>query len=73
MTQPDGGDGGYGDGDRVDGDRVGGGGGYGGDGGDFLLFDDQHVRRVGNWGAVKRECVKAHYQPVLLLYELEST
>eukprot|EP01038_Epipyxis_sp_PR26KG_P012103 gene12103-16196_t len=38
----------------------------------FLLFDDQRVRSLGNWHAVKEECIKAHYQPVLLLYELEK-
>jgi len=38
----------------------------------FLLFDDKNVRFLGDWSAVKRECVKARYQPVLLLYEMET-
>lgn len=38
----------------------------------YLLFDDINVREIGNWNDVKEECVKSHYQPVLLLYELES-
>ena len=26
----------------------------------------------GNWSAVKKECIKSRYQPVLMLYELEN-
>jgi hypothetical protein len=32
----------------------------------------RYGRCLGNWNAVKAECVKANYQPVLLLYELEN-
>ena len=39
----------------------------------FLLFDDQKVRRLGGWDEVKRECLRSFYQPVLLLYELENS
>ena len=39
----------------------------------FLLFDDQKVRVIGDWNAVKEECIKSKYQPVLLLYELNKT
>jgi hypothetical protein len=38
----------------------------------FLLFDDHNIRVLGNWESVKLECFKAHYQPVLLLYEIEN-
>jgi hypothetical protein len=38
----------------------------------FLLFDDQRVRPIGNWADVIDLCVKALYQPVLLIYELED-
>ena len=38
----------------------------------FLLFDDSRVRIIGNWVNVKSEAVKAHYQPVLLLFELKT-
>jgi hypothetical protein len=37
----------------------------------YMLFDDARIRPIGNWEAVKEECIKANYQPVLLLYELE--
>ena len=39
--------------------------------GDFILFDDQNIRKIGNWTNVKEECIKSRYQPVLLLYELQ--
>jgi hypothetical protein len=39
----------------------------------YLLFDDQTVRRLGGWDEVKRECLRSFYQPVLLLYELENS
>ena len=39
----------------------------------YLLFDDQNIRVIGDWAAVQELCVKALYQPVLLLYELERT
>ena len=39
----------------------------------FLLFDDQNIKVIGDWAAVKDKCVKSLYQPVLLLYELDST
>mmetsp|Transcript_17164 Transcript_17164/g.28704 ORF Transcript_17164/g.28704 Transcript_17164/m.28704 type:complete len:455 (+) Transcript_17164:177-1541(+) len=35
----------------------------------YMLFDDSHIRRLGRWEDVKEECVRARYQPVLLLYE----
>ena len=38
---------------------------------EFLLFDDQNIRKIGNWDDVKALCVKSHYQPVTLLYEIE--
>lgn len=38
----------------------------------FLLFDDHTIKPIGDWDAVKAKCVKSHYQPVLLLYELEK-
>ena len=38
----------------------------------YLLFDDQSVKNIGSWEAVKEKCVKSCYQPVLLLYELEN-
>lgn len=38
----------------------------------FLLFDDHTIKTIGDWDAVKAKCVKSHYQPVLLLYELEK-
>lgn len=38
----------------------------------FLLFDDHTIKPIGDWNAVKDKCVKSHYQPVLLLYELEQ-
>jgi hypothetical protein len=38
----------------------------------FLLFDDQKIRPLGDWEAVKLECIKSRYQPVLLLYELDK-
>ena len=37
----------------------------------FLLFDDQNLRLLGDWNTVIQQCIKAHYQPVLLLYELD--
>jgi hypothetical protein len=39
--------------------------------GRFLLFDDKNIRVIGSWDDVREECVRSHYQPVLLLYELE--
>lgn len=39
---------------------------------EYLLFDDARIRRLGPWRKVKEECVKARYQPVLLLYERQS-
>lgn len=38
----------------------------------YLLFDDAHVRPLGDWATVKEECISARYQPVLLLYELQD-
>jgi hypothetical protein len=38
----------------------------------FLLFDDQKIRPLGGWEAVKKECIKSCYQPVILLYELKD-
>lgn len=38
----------------------------------FLLFDDAKIRSLGNWEQVKAECLRAHYQPVLLLYEKQN-
>lgn len=38
----------------------------------FLLFDDQNIRSIGSWSAVKKECIRGRYQPVLLLYEREN-
>ena len=38
----------------------------------YSLFDDAHIRHIGTWSAVKIECIKSHYQPVLLLYEREE-
>lgn len=38
----------------------------------FLLFDDNLVRVIGDWRAVRDEILKSHYQPVLLLYELRA-
>lgn len=36
----------------------------------FLLFDDSKIRPLGShWEEVMQECLKAKYQPVLLLYE----
>lgn len=40
---------------------------------EYLLFDDQTIKVIGDWEAVKDKCVKSCYQPVLLLYELETT
>ena len=38
----------------------------------YLLFDDSHIRVIGNWLDVVEEAVKARYQPVLLLFEQKS-
>lgn len=38
----------------------------------YFLFDDHRVRPIGSWGDVVKYCENSHYQPVLLLYELES-
>lgn len=37
----------------------------------YMLFDDSRIRRLGRWEDVKEECVRARYQPVLLLYETQ--
>ncbi|XP_019848851.1 PREDICTED: uncharacterized protein LOC100633619 isoform X1 [Amphimedon queenslandica] len=34
----------------------------------WIYFDDARVRKVGDWNEVKKECRKAHYQPLLLIY-----
>lgn len=39
---------------------------------EYLLFDDHNIKTIGDWEAVKQKCVMSCYQPVLLLYELES-
>lgn len=39
---------------------------------EYALFDDATVRSIGDWDAVKAECFKAKYQPVLLVYELST-
>lgn len=39
----------------------------------FYLFDDQNVRPIGQWVDVVKLCLASIYQPVLLLYELESS
>lgn len=39
---------------------------------EYLLFDDQTIKNIGDWESVKTKCVKSCYQPVLLLYELET-
>ena len=41
--------------------------------GQFLLFDDTNIRMLGGWEDVKRQCIRSHLQPVLLLYELEQS
>eukprot|EP01041_Mallomonas_annulata_P005859 gene5859-11831_t len=38
----------------------------------FVLLDDSRKRSLGGWRAVMEECVKARYQPVLLLYEIAT-
>jgi hypothetical protein len=38
----------------------------------FLLFDDANIRVLGQWVDVISEVRKARYQPVLLVYELET-
>jgi hypothetical protein len=40
---------------------------------EYLLFDDLSIKPIGDWEAVKAKCVRSCYQPVLLLYELETT
>eukprot|EP00605_Chrysophyceae_sp_TOSAG23-4_P000083 GSChrysophyteH1.ASY1.ANO1.85.1 assembled CDS len=39
----------------------------------YLLFDDQRVRHIGDFAEVVETAVKARYQPVLLLYEMLDT
>lgn len=39
----------------------------------WLLFDDNTVRRIGNWESVVQKCRMGRYQPVLLFYEVPDT
>jgi hypothetical protein len=37
--------------------------------GDWLLFDDAHIRSLGGWREVKRFCARAKYQPTVVWFE----
>ncbi len=38
----------------------------------WYLFDDENIKKIGNWSSVKQHCTNGRAQPIILFYEKQE-